>query len=208
MMKRHALPLLMMGTALAAAAPRTKPAPVVGASIPGAQEALEARISKLERLLDGQGLTDMLMRIQQMQQELQKLRGDVEVQANEINGLKQRQRDLYLDIDKRLQQAEAAAQAAPAAPLAAAPGAVMTPAVTGGTPEQERAAYQQAIDKLKEGRYDEANTLFRGVLANFPNGKLTVNAHYWLGDANYVTRRDREAVEEVFKVIVIHPLSL
>ena len=214
MMKRHALPLLMMGTALAVAAlplpaaePRATPAPVVGASIPGAQEALEARISKLERLLDGQGLTDMLMRIQQMQQELQKLRGDVEVQANEINGLKQRQRDLYLDIDKRLQQAEAAAQAAPAAPLAAAPGAVMTPAVTGGTPEQERAAYQQAFDKLKEGRYDEAITLFRGVLANYPNGKLSDNAQYWLGEANYVTRRYREAVEEFGKVIVIHPQS-
>src|SRR3569623_251847 len=209
MMKRHALPLLMMGTALAVAAlplpaaePRATPAPVVGASIPGAQEALEARISKLERLLDGQGLTDMLMRIQQMQQELQKLRGDVEVQANEINGLKQRQRELYLDIDKRLQQAAAAA-----APLAAAPGAAMTPAVTGGTPEQERAAYQQAFDKLKEGRYDEAITLFRGVLANYPNGKLSDNAQYWLGEANYVTRRYREAVEEFGKVIVIHPQS-
>src|SRR3569623_3150157 len=211
-MHRLASKGLLMSAALLASAPlfaaEQRPAPVVTSTMPGT-ESLDARVTKLERLLEGQALTDMLLRVQQMQQELQKLRGDLEVQTNEINGLKQRQRDLYLDIDRRLRQAETSAQAAPAASAsgaAGAPGGVAS-APVGGSPEQERAAYQQAFDKLKEGRYDEAITLFRGVLANYPNGKLSDNAQYWLGEANYVTRRYREAVEEFGKVIANHPQS-
>lgn len=211
-MRRLASKGLLMSAALLAAAPlfaaEQRPAPVVTSTMPGT-ESLDARVTKLERLLEGQALTDMLLRVQQMQQELQKLHGDLEVQTNEINGLKQRQRDLYLDIDRRLRQAETSAQAAPAAPAsgaAGAPGGVAS-APVGGSPEQERAAYQQAFDKLKEGRYDEAITLFRGVLANYPNGKLSDNAQYWLGEANYVTRRYREAVDEFNKVIANYPQS-
>src|SRR3569623_982000 len=213
-MHRRASKGLLMSAALLAAATlfaaEQRPAPVVTSTMPGT-ESLDARVTKLERLFEGQALTDMLLRVQQMQQELQKLRGDLEVQTNEINGLKQRQRDLYLDIARRLRPAETSAQAAPAASAsgagaAGAPGGAAS-APVGGSPEQERAAYQQAFDKLKEGRYDEAITLFRGVLANYPNGKLSDNAQYWLGEANYVTRRYREAVEEFGKVIVIHPQS-
>src|SRR3569832_1713290 len=205
-MHRLASKGLLMSAALLAAAPlfaaEQRPAPVVTSTMPGT-ESLDARVTKLERLPEGQALTDMLLRVQQMQQELQKLRGDLEVQTNEINGLKQRQRDLYLDIDRRLRQAAPAASASGAA---GAPGGVAS-APVGGSPEQERAAYQQAFDKLKEGRYDEAITLFRGVLANYPNGKLSDNAQYWLGEANYVTRRYREAVDEFNKVIANYPQS-
>lgn len=207
-MTRLALKSVLIGTALAAAMPlpaaaQQRAAPVVSATMSGTEQALDARITKMEKLLEGQTLTDMFLRLQQMQQEVQRLRGEVEVQANEINGLKQRQRDVYMDIDKRLQQIETNAHAAP--PVAAATAGV-APA-PGGSPEQERAAYQQAFDKLKEGRYDEAITLFRAVLNNHPNGKLSDNAQYWLGEANYVTRRYREAVDEFSKVINNYPQS-
>src|SRR3569832_2390066 len=213
-MHRLASKGLLMSAALRAAAPlfaaEQRPAPVVTSTMPGT-ESLDARVTKLERLFEGQALTDMLLRVQQMQQELQKLRGDLEVQTNEINGLKQRQRDLYLDIDRRLRQAETSAQAAPAASAsgagaAGAPGGAAS-APVGGSPEQERAAYQQAFDKLKEGRYDEAITLFRGVLANYTTGKLSDNAQYWLGEANYVTRRNRKDIDEINKVIANYPQS-
>lgn len=198
---------LLLSTALLAAGPlfavEQRPAPVVTSSVQ-ASESLEARLAKLERMMEGKALTDMFLRVQQMEQELQRLRGDLEVQTNEINGLKQRQRDLYVDIDRRLREAETARAAS--APTTA-PDAGAMPAPGGGTPEQERAAYQQAFDKLKDGRYDEAITLFRGVLANYPNGKLSDNAQYWLGEANYVTRRYREAVDEFSKIVTNYPQS-
>lgn len=211
-MHRLASQGLLMSVALLSAAPLfaadQRPAPVVTSTVPDT-DTLEARVTKLERLMQGQALTDMLLRVQQMQQELQRLRGDLEVQANEINGLKQRQRDLYVDIDRRLRQIETSAQATPtsAAPTSGAMPGGVAPAPAGGSPEQERVAYSQAFDKLKDGRYDEAITLFRGVLANYPNGKLSDNAQYWLGEANYVTRRYREAVDEFSKVITHYPQS-
>lgn len=207
-MMRRALTSVLIGAALAAAMPlpaaaQQRPAPVVAATMSSAEQALDARLTKIEKLLEGQTLTDMFLRLQQLQQEVQKLRGELEVQANEINGLKQRQRELYLDIDKRIKDIEANVRAAPPG-MGAAPGPA--PGFT-GSPEQERAAYQQAFDKLKEGRYDEAITLFRSLLANYPNGKLSDNAQYWLGEANYVTRRYREAVDEFSKVINNYPQS-
>src|SRR3569832_183193 len=97
-----------MSAALLAAAPlfaaEQRPAPVVTSTMPGT-ESLDARVTKLERLLEGQAHTDMLLRVQQMQQELQKLRGDLEVQTNEINGLILRLRFLYLDSFLRLRLA-------------------------------------------------------------------------------------------------------
>src|SRR3569833_670919 len=119
-MHRLASKGLLMSAPLFAAEQR--PAPVVTSTMPGT-ESLDARVTKLERLLEGQALTDMLLRVQQMQQELQKQRGDLKVQTNEINGLKQRQRDLYLDIDRHLRQAETSAQAAPTTTASGAAGA-------------------------------------------------------------------------------------
>ena len=207
-MPRLARKAVILGAVVAAALPlpglaadARGGAPVVSATQPNNLEPpLEARISKLERMLEGQALTDMLMRIQRLQQDVQTLRGELEVQANEINGIKQRQRDLYMDVDRRLEQLNTAAPA-----MAPAPGGGGVAAAA--SPEQEQAAYQQAFDKMKEGRYDEAITLFRGMLANHPGGKLADNAQYWLGEANYVTRRYREAADEFSKVISGYPQS-
>ncbi len=209
-MPRLALKAVLLGGAVAVALPLAAlaadargGAPVVSATQPNNEPPLEARVSKLERLLEGQALTDMLQRIQRLQQDVQTLRGELEVQANELNGIKQRQRDLYMDVDRRLEQLSTAPPATAPAALPGSGGAV----AAAPSPEQEQAAYQQAFDKMKEGRYDEAIILFRGMLANYPGGKLADNAQYWLGEANYVTRRYREAADEFSKVISGYPQS-
>jgi tol-pal system protein YbgF len=72
---------------------------------------LEDRVSRLERLLQGQALVDMMIKIEGLQTEVQELRGQNEVYAHEIEGMKKRQRDLYMDIDRRLRQATDSAAA-------------------------------------------------------------------------------------------------
>ena len=209
-------------------------APVVTITGDASESALEARVAKLERVLNGQGLAELLTRIQRLQEDVEKLRGDLEVQGNDLNGIKQRQRDLYLDIDRRLQQLEtaAAATAAPGAspPLAATsaprvapgPGAsapmtaampaaptptTTTPAPAPPNPEQEQAAYQKAFDILKAGRYDDAVAAFHDMLNSYPGGKLADNAQYWIGEAHFAARRFREAADEFSKVINNYPQS-
>lgn len=232
MMTRVALCGVLAASAWAAMAPAgaadSQGAPVVTVTGQAAESSLEARVAKLERVLDGQALADLMTRIQRLQEDVQKLRGDLEVQGNDINGIKQRQRDLYLDIDRRLQQLETAAAAAPAAsppPVAALPAPGVAPG-PGGTapvsamspalpapmpappnPEQEQADYQKAFDLLKNGRYDDAIAAFHDMLGNYPGGRLADNAQYWIGEAHFAARRFREAADEFGKVINNYPQS-
>lgn len=63
--------------------------------------ALESQLGSAE---DRQTLTDLVLRLSQMEQEIRDLRGMVEDQTFEIDNLKASQRDLYMDLDQRLSQ--------------------------------------------------------------------------------------------------------
>ncbi len=65
--------------------------------------ALDARMQRIERVVDNQALLNMAQRIEALQREVQELRGENERLVHEINTLKIRQREQYLDIDRRLQ---------------------------------------------------------------------------------------------------------
>ena len=64
--------------------------------------AMEKRLANVERLLQSSGLLEMLQQIELLQQEVAKLRGEIEVNNHVIDQMKKRQRDLYTDIDRRL----------------------------------------------------------------------------------------------------------
>jgi tol-pal system protein YbgF len=63
---------------------------------------LEQRMDQLERKLDSQGLIEMNSQINRLRQELQQLRGELEVQLHKIERLERKQRDMYMDIDRRI----------------------------------------------------------------------------------------------------------
>lgn len=71
-----------------------------------ADSEIAQRLDRIERLLQSQGLLDMLQRIEALQQELSALHGDMEFQNHAVEQLKKQQRDLYTDIDQRLQDLE------------------------------------------------------------------------------------------------------
>ena len=67
---------------------------------------LEQRLVNIERLLQSNALLDMLQQIELLQKEISQLRGEIEVNNHVLNQMKKRQRDLYTDIDRRLQAVE------------------------------------------------------------------------------------------------------
>ena len=86
-----------------------QPAPVIEASgeLSAAKSSdLEKRLARLERLLENQTLVDLVTRMDRLQGEVQQVFGQMEEQTHSLEQLKKRQRDLYLDIDRRLRQAE------------------------------------------------------------------------------------------------------
>lgn len=83
---------------------------VLPASWLAAQEnpSIEQRLERLERVVESQGLADILMRLNSLEAEVRELRGLSEEQAHTIEDLKKRQRELYIDLDRRLLQLERA----------------------------------------------------------------------------------------------------
>ncbi|MDH3934346.1 MAG: hypothetical protein OEU62_04215, partial [Gammaproteobacteria bacterium] len=141
------------------------------------------RLDSIERKLDSRGLLDMLNRVEQMQRDIQQLRGDIEVQTHTLTDMQRRSREQYLDIDRRLQQLESGAPGMPAAvtpplappPVMSAPGGTdplnpppmaRPPGAATITPSPqpvragEREAYDNGLAVLREGRYVEAAGAF------------------------------------------------
>ena len=72
----------------------------------GTEATIVARLENIEKALSNQGLLEMLQTLQNLEMEINQLRGDLEVQNHVLEQIKKRQRDLYTDIDRRLQRIE------------------------------------------------------------------------------------------------------
>ena len=189
---------------------------------------LEARVTQLERSLSGgSSLLQMHQTLQRLEREVRELRGDIELQAHEMQQLQQRQRDLYLDVDKRLQALENAtastppATATPPAANTTTPGAAAAPpadvplpppqppssAVATADPAAEQQAYRKAFDLLKSGKFGEASAALTQFLKEYPNGRFADNAQYWLGESHYVSREFGPALAAFEQLLVDYPDS-
>lgn len=97
---------------------------VCGSAQAQSRLSLAERVSQLERQVQGSAdsgnMSELILRNQELQNEVQNLRGLVESQAFEIEGLKKRQRDQYVDLDSRLQRLEGG-MTVPARPAANEP---------------------------------------------------------------------------------------
>jgi tol-pal system protein YbgF len=187
---------------------------------------IEARLKQLERSMSGSSLVQMHQTLQNLEREVRQLRGDVEEQAHAMEQLKGRQRDMYLDIDKRMQAMENSsavpAQQMPETPEAGATppvpestGAdapVMPPQPPAGTtvevdPAEEQKAYRAAFELLKGGKFTEASAALTGFLNQYPNGRFADNAQYWLGEAYYVSREFGPALKAFEQLLLDYPDS-
>lgn len=94
----------------------------------------------------GQSMTSrMILELQQMREEVRELRGLVEAQAQEIENLKRRQRDQYLDLDTRLSALNAGPGSNPAASVLAGSGEDPLSASTAADPGPAAAAVQPSV---------------------------------------------------------------
>jgi len=75
------------------------------------------------------------------------------------------------------------------------------------SPQDEKAAYDQAFQSLKDLKYADAAEQFLNFIENFPNSEYTDNAQYWLGESYYVTRNYDIALEAFQTLQSNHPDS-
>ena len=168
---------------------------------------INARLTRVERVVNNDSLMNILARLDQLQAELQSIRNDVETLQHETEMAGQRQRELYLDVDGRLQGIEKAALAAGAGAAAVYEGRALAPGqlpLPGGS---DRENYDAAFELLKEGRYEEAASAFEQFMAVYPDSVLMDNAQYWLAETHYVTQDYAAALPAFQKVISNYPES-
>jgi tol-pal system protein YbgF len=69
-------------------------------------ESVKQQLGKGERLSDNRAMIEMLQRVDELSDEVSQLNGELEQQSHDLAGLKKRQRELYLDTDRRLRDLE------------------------------------------------------------------------------------------------------
>jgi tol-pal system protein YbgF len=192
---------------------------------------IQKEITRLGNQIDNRAMLDIFQRVDELADEISQLRGELEIQNNDLSDLKKRQRELYLDTDRRLRDLENRALSQPSvvAPtqipnqdtstdLTPATDSTGTPVIVpatsttqtaqpSATSSEEKAAYQASFDTLKEGRYKKAKASFKSFLNQYPNSIYAGNAQYWLGEANYVTRNFEQGIIEFQQVIDSYPKS-
>ena len=167
---------------------------------------LDNRLARVERLVDNQGLMNLVAQIEALQKDTQALRNDLETLQFQAEQSSDRQRQLYLDVDQRLQSIEqSAVRETPQASVmeggSLAPGQLPVP---GGN---DRANYQAAFELLKQGRYDQAALALQQFMVAFPGSEYSDNAQYWLGETHYVTQKYSQALKEFQVVLDRYPDS-
>lgn len=173
------------------------------------------RIQRLERLISSDVLRQQTQTMQSLREEISTLRGQVEQQAFELESMKQRQRNLYLDMDRRLSSVEAGGGngtglSAPVPPPGTGAGgtaATASAAVVAGGDVDGQAAYSHAFSMLKEGQYKQSIKAFEAFKVKYPNSKYADNAQYWLGEASYVSRDYNKALKEFQQLVAQFPES-
>jgi tol-pal system protein YbgF len=103
-------------------------------------KANDERFTKLDELIKNLGIIQLLNQIEQLNAEIARLRGQIEVLTNNNEQLQKRQRDFYLDIDTRLRALEGqTAPAGTAALLNPAPTTPTAPVTTATSPANPQA---------------------------------------------------------------------
>ncbi|NVK25541.1 MAG: tol-pal system protein YbgF [Gammaproteobacteria bacterium] len=197
-MKLTLVSLMLVSGAAFAAAPIN--------NISDNESGLAEQLNQLQRLIQARGAAqvNLQQQLSELQEELSELRGETETHAHKIDQIVDRQRELYIEIERRLENIQQ--------PLAASP-----------QPEQvadsqvdasysaslnENDAYDQAVNLiLKERRYDDAIPEFKRFISQFPNSVFIANAHYWLGQLLFNKSEYSEARGHFDKVINDFPES-
>lgn len=185
-------------------------------------EELKTRVDLIERSLaqrvealeaKSAGLADLFRDVEQIKNDIAKLRGQYEVLTYELEQAQKRQRDLYLDLDSRVRRLEGGpgAPGSPANPAAPPPsgdsGGAPPGSVAAADPAAEQKSYDAALESFKSGNFGAAIASFQSFIRAYPKSALAPSAMYWAGNAQYAQREFRAAIATQRQLIATYPDS-
>ena len=162
-------------------------------------EQLKKMDAALSAASDRSALIQLSTQVENLSNEMARMRGQLEVLGNQAEVADRRQKDLYLDIDTRLRKLEQTREGGAPSPAAAAPDTDASPA--------EMRAYQAALDQFKLQNYPMAVSAMQGFLVTYPSSKLAPNAQYWVGMAYSGQRDYKQSIAAQRKLLTTWPES-
>lgn len=135
----------------------------------------------------------LFYQLQMLQEEVLRLQGVLEDQQYQLQQLKQRQSDDYMNLDRRLSEFNkpSVALSAPAEQSAGVATAQTDYTV----------AYKAAYELIRQGKFSEAKAAFEAFVSDYKGTPYEANGYYWLGEL-YIIDADTVKAKEAFKTVL------
>lgn len=186
----------------------------------------EVRLRLLEQQINNLIQMNLSAKIDQLQQQIQQLTGQLELQQHHINLLTERQRTFSQTAAQQTGQSTSteAKESNPNNPsrnpdktnlankiTQAESGITKTETTSTETTQSanssEETAYQSAFNLVANKQDAAAISALQQFLRTYPKGTYTPNAHYWLGELYYTTNKPTLALEEFKTLIQQYPTA-
>jgi len=149
--------------------------------------------AKVDGKADSSALFNLQNQNEELRQQISRLNGQIEVLQNEVSNAKQRQKDLYLDLDNRLRKLE--------------PQQVQVDGQDAVVEQSEQQNYDNALAQFRNGDYKGAAASFKAFLKDYPESAYAPSAQYWIGNAQYAQRDYRNAIATQQALIKKYPTN-
>lgn len=153
--------------------------------------------------------SELLLIVQQLQDEVRTLRGQLEQQSYKLKQMEQQQLDRYRDLDRRINGLSSGTVAG----VEPKPSALVTPGSEPKSPEMvqpdstpnDSEAYREAFGLVLQRNYPEATEAFQSFINTYPQSARLPNAHYWLGEIYLAEQKPEQAREPFVNVLTKFP---
>lgn len=149
---------------------------------------MDQRINRLEQQQSNLAQMNLPSRIDQLQQQVNQLQGQLAEQTHALQTMQDQQKSFYQDLTQQLNQLKVNPVSTTGKVSTTSPAAT-TLAATATTSATEQTSYQNAFNLLAAKKYDEAIASFQDYLKQYPTGQFVANTHYWLGEIYFLQNK-------------------
>lgn len=160
----------------------------------------EERIGRLEQQMSNLTNMNWSQQLNDLQQQVAQLRGQLQVQAHDVKLLNSQLHSFYQDLDQRLNQLKNTPSGAPVSSEAEKSATKDVTSPDKNVNLQESNEYQGAFNALTAKQYERSKTAFQNYLKHYPNGRYAANSHYWLGEM-YLSQGVVDKASQEFEVV-------
>lgn len=150
------------------------------------QESTERRLAKIEAQLEdlasrlARSQLDGQTRNDELRQEINRLRGQIEVQSHELAVAKRQLGEQLTTVDQRIQRFE--------------PVEVEIDGQSATVDQTEKAAFEAALALFRGGEFKQALGAFAQFQGQYPDSAYSPAAHFWIGSSHFALKDYKSAI--------------